>query len=71
MPGGRIATAGVPTVVACLLGCASAQAFTWSRPELIQPRGTTALDAVSCPGARLCVAVDARGRILIRETFGL
>ena len=39
-------------------------AFNWSRPEPIQPDGTTALNWVACPSAKLCVAVDDRGGVL-------
>jgi hypothetical protein len=39
-------------------------AFDWLRPEPIQPHGTTALNWVACPSAKLCVAVDDRGAVL-------
>jgi hypothetical protein len=43
-------------------------AFRWSRPEPIQPRGGTALNAVACPSVKLCVAVDSRGAVLTSTT---
>lgn len=43
-------------------------AFNWSRPEVIQPHGTTALNWVACPSAKLCVAVDDRGAVLTSTT---
>ncbi|MGZ4193751.1 MAG: hypothetical protein ACXVRW_14960, partial [Solirubrobacteraceae bacterium] len=73
-PGSRATVVGAGAAIAALVaavlalvplaGAARADTIAWDAPVLIDPASPAPLNAISCPSAQLCLAVDGNGDLV-------